>query len=192
MQILSLGPEVPWRKTWQPTPVFLPGESHGQGSLASYIQPIVSQRVGHDWSDLPCTQGQNGKPLSVQFSCSVVPSSLQFHTRLPCLSPTPGAYLNSCPSCPWCHPTISSSVIPFSSFLQSFPTSGSFPKSQFFTSGGQSVRVSASASVLPMRIQDWSLLVLTGWISLQSKGLLSIFSNTTGQKHLFLDAQLSL
>ena len=121
-----------------------------------------------------------------------MPISFQFHTRLPCLSPTPGAYLNSCPSCLWCHPTISSSVIPFSSFLQSFPTSGSFPKSQFFTSGGQSVRVSASASVLPMHIQDWSLLVLTGCISLQSKRLLSIFSNTTGQKHLFFGIQPSL
>ena len=76
MQILSLGPEVPWRRAWQPTPVFLPGESHGQGSLASYIQPTVSKRVRHEWSDLACTQGQNGKPLSVQFSCSVVSNSL--------------------------------------------------------------------------------------------------------------------
>ena len=96
---------------------------------------------------------------SVQFNCSVVSYSLwpheSQHTRPPCASPTPGVYSNSCPSSQWCHPTISSSVIPFSSCLQSFPASGSFPKSQFFASGGQSTGVSASASVLPMNIQDW-------------------------------------
>ena len=95
----------------------------------------------------------------------------QRHTGLPCPSPTPGAYSNSCPLSQWCHPTISSSVAPFSSCLQSFPASGSFPMSRFFTSGGQSTRVSASASILPMNIQDWFPLGLTGWISLQSKGL---------------------
>ena len=121
--------------------------------------------------------------LSVQFSRSVVsnffwPHGLQ-HTRPPCPSPTPRAYLNSCSLSRWCHPTISSSVIPFSSCLQSFPESGSFPMSQFFTSGGQSIGVSASTSVLPMNIQDWSSLGWTGWISLQSKGLSRIFSNTT-------------
>ena len=107
------------------------------------------------------------------------------HTRPPCSSPTPGVSSNSCPLSQWCHPTISSSVIPFSSHLQSFPASRSFHMSQFFTSGGQSIRISASASVLPMNIQDWFPLGLTGWISLQSKGLSRVFSNTTVQKHQF-------
>ena len=133
---------------------------------------------------------------SVQFSWSVMPDSLRshglHHTRLPCPSPTPGAYSNSCPSSQWCHPAISSSVVPFSSCLQSFPESGSFPMSQFFTSGSQSIGVSASASVLPMNIQDWFPLGLTGWISLQSKGLSRVFSNTTLQKHQFFGTQLSL
>ena len=107
----------------------------------------------------------------------------------PCPSPTPGVYSNSCPSSRWCHPTISSSVIPFSSHL--YPASGSFPVSQFFTSGGQSIRVSASALVLPKNIQDWFPLGLTGLISLQSRGLSRVFSNTTVQKHQFFGAQLS-
>ena len=111
-------------------------------------------------------------------SNSLWPHGLQ-HARFPCPSPTPGAYSNSCPSCWWCHPTISSSVIPISSHLQSFPAVGSFPMSGFFTSGGQSIGASASASVLPMNIQDWFRLGLTGLISLQSKGLLRVFSNTT-------------
>ena len=102
-----------------------------------------------------------------------------------------GACSNSCPSNQWCHPTISSSVIPFSSYLQSFPASGSFPMSQFFALGGQSIGASASASVLPMNIQDWFPLRWTGWISLQSKGLSRVFSNTTVQKHQFFSAQLS-
>ena len=105
---------------------------------------------------------------------------------------TPGVYSNSCPLSHWCHPTNSSSVIPFTSHPQSFPPSGSFPMSQFFTSGGQSIGVSASASVLPMNIQDWFPLGWTGWISLQSKGLARVFSNTTVQKHQFFGAQLSL
>ena len=109
---------------------------------------------------------------------SLLPQGLQ-HTRLPCPSPTPRAYSNSCPSSRWCHPTISSSVVPFSSLLQSFPASGSFQMDQFFTSGGQSIGVSASASVLPVNIQDWFPLGWTGWISLQSKGLSRVFSNTT-------------
>ena len=133
---------------------------------------------------------------SVQFSHSVVsdslwPHGLQ-HARLPCLSPTPGVYSNSCPLSQWCHPTISSSVVPFSSCPQSFPASGSFPTSQFFASGGQSIGVSASASVLPMNTQDWFPLGWTGWISSQSKGLSRVFSNTTVQKHQFFGAQLSL
>ena len=118
---------------------------------------------------------------SVQFSHSVVidslwPHGLQ-HARPPCPSPTPTAYSNSCPSSQWCHPTISSSVVPFSSCLQSFPASGSFPMSQFFTSGGQSIGVSASTSVPPMNTQDWSPLGLTGWISLQAKGLKSLLQH---------------
>ena len=109
----------------------------------------------------------------------------------PCPSPAPRAYSNSCPLHSWCHPTISSSVIPFSC-LQPFPPSGSFPMSQFFTSGGQSTGISASASVLPMNIQDWFPLALIGWISLQAKGLSRVFSNTTVQRHQFFSAQLSL
>ena len=120
---------------------------------------------------------------SVQFSRSVMSDSLRphesQHTRPPCLSPTPGVYSNSCPSSRWCHPAISSSVIPFSSCPQSLPASGSFPVSQLFAWGGQSIGVSASASVLPMNTQDWSPLGWTGWISLQSKGLSRVFSNTT-------------
>ena len=114
------------------------------------------------------------------------------HTRLPCPSPTPRAYSNSCPLSRWCHPTISSSVIPFSSHLQSFPASGSFPMSQLFASCGQSIGASASASVLPVNIQDWFPLRRTGWISLQSKGLSRVFSNTKVQQHQFFGAQLSL
>ena len=132
---------------------------------------------------------------SVQFGCSVVSDSLQphesQHARPPCPSPTPGVYSNSYPSSRWCHPTISSSVIPFSSCPQSFPASGSFQMSQLFASGGQSIRVSASASDLPVNIQDWSPLGWTSWISLQSKGLTRAFSNTTVQKHQFFSAQLS-
>ena len=122
-------------------------------------------------------------PSSVQFSRSVVPDSLrpheQQHARLPCPSPTPRAYPNSYPLSQRCHPTISSSVIPFSSCPQSFPASGSFQMSQLFVSGGQSIGVSASASVLPMNIQDSLPLGWTDWISLQSKGLSRVFSNTT-------------
>ena len=110
----------------------------------------------------------------------------------PCPSPTPGVYSNSCPLSQWCHPTIWSSVIPFSSRLQSFPESGSFQMSQLFTSGSQNIGVSASTSVLLMNTQDWSPLERTGWISLQSKGLSRVFSNTTVQKHQFFCAQLSL
>ena len=133
---------------------------------------------------------------SVQFSHSVVSNSLwpheSQHARPPCPSPTPRVYSNSYPSSQWCHPAISSSVVPFSSCPQSLPASGSFPMSQLFTRGGQSIRVSASASVLPMNTQDWSPLGWTGWISLQSKGLSRAFSNTTVQKHQFFGAQLSL
>ena len=131
---------------------------------------------------------------SVHFSSSVLsdslwPHGLQ-HSRLPCPSPTPRACSNSCPLSQWCYPTISSSVGPFSSCLQFFPAS-SFPGSQFFTSSGQSIGVSASASVLPMNFQNWFPLWLSGLISLQSKGLSRVFSNTTVQKHQFFGTQLS-
>ena len=134
--------------------------------------------------------------ISVQSSRSVVsnasqPHELQ-HTRPPCASPTPRVYSNSSPLGQWCHPTISSSSIPFSSCLQSFPASGSFQMSQLFASRSHSIGVSPSASVLPMNSQDWSPLGWTGWISLQSKGLSRVFSNTTVQNHQFFGAQLSL
>ena len=119
-------------------------------------------------------------------SDSLRPHGLQ-HAKPPCPLPVPGACSNSCPSSQWCHPTISYSVVPFSSRLQSFPASGSFQMSQFFTSGGQRIRVSASASVLPVNFQGWFPLGWTGWISLQSKGFSRVFSNTTVQKHQFSD-----
>ena len=131
---------------------------------------------------------------SVQFSCSVVSDSLKphglQHSRLPCPSPNPGACSNSCPSSRWFHPTISYSVVSFSSHLLSFPASGSLPGCQFFTSGSQSIGV--SVSVLPMNIHDWFPLGWTGWISLQPKELSRVFLNTMVQKHGFFDAQLSL
>ena len=134
--------------------------------------------------------------LNSHFCRLVMSDSLRLHglqhVRLPCPSPIPGACTNSCPWSQWCHPTISSSVISFSSCLQSFPASGSFPMSQFFTSRGQSIRASASTSDLPMNIQGWFPLGWTGWISLQSKGHSRVFSNTTVQKHQFFDTQLSL
>ena len=131
---------------------------------------------------------------SVQFSHSVMSDSLRphesQHARPPCPSPTHGVHTNSRPSSRWCHPAISSSVVPFSSYPQSLPASGSFPMSQLFTWDGQSFGVSALASVLPMNTQDWSPLGWTGWISLQSKELSRVFSNTTVQKHQFFGAQL--
>ena len=129
---------------------------------------------------------------SVAQSCPTLwPHELQ-HSRLPYPSPTPRAYSNSCPLSRWCHPTISSSVVPFSFCPQSFPALGSFPVSQLFTSSGQSTGASASASVLPVNIQGWFPLGLTGLISLMSKGLSRVFSNTTVQKYQFLNAQPSL
>ena len=144
---------------------------------------FFSQTLGWEWLS------------SVQFSHSVMSDSFLPHglqrARPPCPSPTLRAYSNSCPSSRWCNPTISSSVVPFSSHLQSFPASGSFQMSQFFPSGGQSIEISVSASVLPMNIQDWFPLGWTGWVSLQSKGL-SVFFNTTVQKHQFFGVQFSL
>ena len=132
---------------------------------------------------------------SVQLSRSVVSDSLRphesQHARPPCPSPTPRVHSDSHPSSRWCHPAISSSVIPFSSCLQSLPASGSFPMSQLFTWGGQSTGISALVSFLPKNTQDWSPLEWTGWISLQSKGLSRVFSNTTVQKHQFFITQLS-
>ena len=136
--------------------------------------------------------------LTVQFSsvaqlCQTLcdPHELQ-HARPPCPSQTPGVHPNSCPSSRWCHPAISFSVVPFSSWPQSLPASGSFPKSQLFASSGQRIGVSASTSVLPMNTQDLSSLGWTGWISLQSKGLSRVFSNTIAQKYQFFWTQFSL
>ena len=130
------------------------------------------------------------KTLSVQFTHSVAsdslwPHGLQ-HARPPCPSPTPGVYSNWCPLSQWCHPTISSSVVPFSSCPQSFPASGSFQMNHLFTSGGQIIGVSAWTSVLPMNTQDWSPLGWTGWISLQSKGLSRVFNITASKASILL------
>ena len=148
---------------------------------------------GKQWN---LSHHQNYSKVSVQFSRSIVSSSLRphesQHARPPCLSPSPGVYSNSCPLSRWCHPAISSCVIPFSSCSQSLPVSESFPMSQLFAWGGQNIGVSALASVLPMNTQDWSPLGWTGWTSLQSKGLSRVFSSTTVQKHQFFGAQLSL
>ena len=134
--------------------------------------------------------------LVSQFSHSVMSNTLRSHepqhAKPPCPSPSPRVHPNSCPLSPWCHPSISSSIVPFSCCPQSFPASWSFPMSQLFTSGGQSIGVSASTSVFPMNTQDWSPLGWTDWISLQSKGLSSVFSNTTVQKHQFFCTLLSL
>ena len=164
-----------------------PGEGNGNPLQCSCLENSMDRGA---WQATVHAVPKN----SVQFSRSVVSDSLQRHglqhTRLPCPSPTPGVYSNSCPLSQWCHPIISSSVIPFSSRPQSFPASGSFQMSQFFTKDGQSIEISASASVLPMNTQDWSPLGWTGWISLQSKGLSRVFSNTTVQKHQFFITQL--
>ena len=175
--------KIPWRRKWQPTPVLLPGKSHGQRNLEGYSP----------WpcKELDMTQHTHHfiKLFSsvMQLSLTLWPHGLQ-HARLPCPSPTPRACSNSCLLSRWCHPTISSSLVLFSSCLQSSPASGSFPMSQFFPSGGQRIGVSASASVLPINLQDWFPLGLTGWISLESKGLSRVFFSTTVQKR----GQLSL
>ena len=150
----------------------------------------------HEQEEWNFNNAQENTFIFSQFSRSVVsdalrPHGLQ-HSRLPCPSPAPRAYSNSCPLSQWCHPTISSSVVPFFSCIQSLPASGSFSTSQIFASDGQDIGASASASVLPANIQDWFSLGWTGWISLQSKGLSRVFSNTTVQKHRFFSTQLSL
>jgi len=157
--------------------------------LTEHIFATEKKTNGWAWPFLPNVS-------SVQFSRSVVSDSLRphesQHARPPCPSPTPRVHPNPCPLSWWCHPTISSCVILFSSRPRSLPTSGSFPMSQLLASGGQRIGVSASTSVLPMNTQDWSPLGWTGWISLQSKGLSRVFSNTTVQKHQFFGAQLYL
>ena len=164
-------------------------------SLLVTFKGVMNYNKWRVYIDLWRTESNNKfNWRSVQFSHSVVSTSLRphglHHARLPCPSPTP--FSNSCPTSQWCHPHILSSVVPFSSYLQSFPAWEAFPMSQFFASGGQSTGVSASTSVLPMNIQDWFPLGWTGWISLQSKGLSRVFSNTTVQKHQFFSSQLSL
>ena len=158
----------------------------------SFWHTFINEVLKHVHTSWHCKMRQFS---SVEFSCSVVSDSLRTHesqhTRSPYPSPTPGVHSNSCPSSRWCHPAISSSVVPFSSCPQPLPASESFPMSQLFTWGGQSIGVSALASVLPMNTLDWSPLGWTGWISLQSKGLSRVFSNTTVQKQQFFGAQLS-
>ena len=153
---------------------------------------IIGLNGKYRWIHVDCCIFSSVQFSSVAQSC---PNSLQphksQHARPPCPSPTPGVHSDSCPSSRWCHPAISSSIVPSSSCPQSLPASQSFPMSQFFTWGGQSTGVSALASVLPMNTQDQSPLGWTGWISLQSKGLSRVFSNTTVQKHQFFSAQLS-
>ena len=153
---------------------------------------IPGMGVAQSWTWLKWRSSSSSS--SFQFSCSVASDSLRphglQHIRPPCPSLTPRVYSNSCPFSQWCHPTNSSSLVPFSSLLQSFPASGSFPMSQLFASGGQSI--GASTSALPTNTQDWAPLGWTAWISLQSKGLSRVFSNTTVQKHQFFGIQLSL
>ena len=163
------------------------------------LQSMGSQRDGHDWAintnSVWVSVASYSCQHSVLFSRSVVSDSLWpyelQHARPPCPSPTPGVHSNSRPLSRWCHPAISSSVIPFSSCPHSLPASESFPMSQLFAWGGQSTGVSALASFLPKKSQGWSPLGWTGWISMQSKGLSRVFSNTTVQQHQFFDAQLS-
>ena len=159
---------------------------HGIAELIKWIGKFLHLLYARIWRGLFFQ--------SVQFSRSVVSNSLRTHepqhVRPPCPSPTPGAHPSPCPLSQWCHPTISSSVVPFSSCPQSFPASGFFQMSQFFSSGGQSIGVSASTSVLPVNTQDWSPLGWTGWISLQPREFSRVFSNTTVQKHQFFCAQL--
>ena len=205
-QVWSQGRKDPLEKEITTHSSFLPGKSHGQRSLAGYSpwdhkesdmteQLTFSHTIINEWT----VRVRGGRTcegciswilreklfMCFQFSHSVMSNSTQ-HTRPPCPSPAPRVDPNSCPLSRWCHPTIPSSVVHFSSCLQSFLVLESFQMSQLFSSGGQSIGVSASTSVLPMNTQDWSPLGRTGWFSLQSKGLSRVFSNTTtGQKHQF-------
>ena len=201
--------KIPWRRERLPTPVFWPGKFHGLYSPWGHKKLCPTEwfslhfthnlcalknHFSHNEQAYLINSTYGNLTCSVQFSRSVMldslwPYELQ-HASPPCPSSTPGVYSNSCPLSQWCHRTISSSVAPFSSCPQSLPASGSSPMSQLFAWGCQSIRVSASASVLPMNTQDWS--PLGDWISLQSKGLSRVFSNTTVQKHQFFGTQLSL
>ena len=164
-----------------------------------YVKALAKLEVMFEnypfWTRIHVGQGKGLSGGSVQFSRSVMSDSLwpheMQHSRPPCPSPTPGVHPNSCASSQWCHPAISSSVVPFSFCPQSLPASESFPMSQLFAWGGQSIGVSASTSVLPMNTQDQSPSEWTGWISLQSRGLSRVFSSTTVQRHQFFSAQLS-
>ena len=197
----------PGMSSWSPTGAWVPSSSFCLEVLTFYwlvsfssvlvrVSPIPREWQVQNRSSVTVGSMNKFQFSSVQFSRSVVSDSLRphelQHARPPCPSPIPGVYPNPCPLSRWCHPNISSSVIPFSFCPQSFPASGSFPMSQLFTLVGQSIGVSASTSVLPMNTQDWSPLGWTGWISLLSKGLSRVFSNTTVHKHQFFVAQLSL
>ena len=163
-------------------------------SLSDLIWALKREKadvIMSSWDLLVLRHHQWTSVSSVAQSCPTLRPHESQHSRPPCPSPTPGVHSNSCPLSRWCHRAISPSVVPFSSCPQSLPASGSFPMSQLFASGGQTIGVSASASVLPMNTQEWSPLGWTGWISLQSKGLSRVFSNTTVQKHQFFSAQLS-
>ena len=205
---MSYSPQVPLSMSF-------PKQEHWSGlqfpSPRDFLDPgtepmspafqVVSCIAGGFFTDWTTRETPSPKNVPIVFlyhssiQCSVVSNSLRshesLHARPLCPSPTPGVYSNSCPLNRWCHPAISSSVIPFSSRPQSLPASGSFPMIQLFAWGGQSIGASASASVLPVNTQDWSPLGWTGWISLQSKGLSRVFSNTTVQKHQFFGTQLS-
>ena len=194
---------LPWQADSSPLcHLGSPHVSNSYNQLSTHtqkVQQINRKKMNRKKRDICASKRAYQKALnfishSVQFTCSVVSNSLwphePQHARPPCPSPTPRVYSNSCPSSWWCHPAISSSVIPFTSCSQSLPASGSFPMGQLFAWGGQSTRASASASVLPVNTQDWSPLGWTGWISLQSKGLSRVFSNTV-LKHLFFGTQLS-
>ena len=189
--LVSLGPDSRAQGSLPSAP--LPGDFSGGQNQFSHGLKVRNSDSANPHSNAGETCPNGLCYCSVTKTCLVLcrPHGLQ-HTRLPCPSVSPGVCANSCPLSQWCHPTISSSVTPFSSCLQSFPVSGFFQMSQSFTSDGQSTGASASASVLPMNIQDWSPLGWTGWISLLSKGLSRVFSNTTVQKHQFFGTQLCL
>ena len=192
IRVQSVGLEDPWRRKWQPILVFLPGYSMDRGPWQITVHGVAkSWKRLSDWAHttILLTVFTSVQSLS-HVQLFATPWTTACHVPRP--SPTPGACSNSRLLSWWCHPTISTSVIPFSSCLQSFPASGSFPMSQLFASGGQNIGVSASASVFLMNIQDWFPWGLTGLISLKSKGLSRVFSNTTVQHHQFFGAQLSL
>ena len=184
---MELSRQEDWNELLFPSPGDLPDSGIESMSLKSPELTggfFITEPSGKDNSASVSSVAQLGLTLCDPMDCST--------PGLPCPSTTLGAYSNSCPLSRWCHPTIPFSVIPFSSHLQCFPASDSFQISQFFTSGGQSIGVSASASVLPMNIQDWFPLGWTGWISLLSKGLSRVFSNTIVQKHQLFSTQPSL